>query len=553
MRSEQADLTAHRPDRYDAPDFSQAPSMSLARSTGVVGGMTLISRVLGFLRDMVLARIFGAGSGMDVFVVSFQIPNFLRRLFAEGAFSQAFVPVLSEYRSQRPHGDVKLLADRVAGTLGAVLLLLTVIGVVAAPLFILLFAPGFSGEPDKLELATYMLRLTFPYLLFISLTAFAGGILNTYGRFGVPAFTPVFLNLVMIATAVWLAPHMEEPIVALAVGVFIAGVVQLAFQVPYLRGVALLPRPRWGWRDEGVQKILRLMVPALIGSSVAQVNLIVDRIIASFLVTGSISWLYYSDRLLEFPLGIFGIALATVILPGLSRRHAEQSPQEFSATLDWALRLVAVVAVPAAVGLFVLAGPILATLFNYGEFGAQDVRMASISLMAYSVGLIAFTLVKVLSPAYFSRQDTRTPVRISIRAMLANIVLNLAIVVPMVRLGIPAAHAGLAAATGLAAVYNASALYRGLRRAGVYAPGPAWGVLGLRVLAANLAMAAALWLAAGPLDGWLAAGGGERTLRISGCIGLGLAVYAAMLLALGLRPRHLRHATPPPSVGSVSV
>ncbi|HRP36123.1 MAG TPA: murein biosynthesis integral membrane protein MurJ [Gammaproteobacteria bacterium] len=523
--------------------------MSLTRSTTVVGGNTLASRVLGLARDVVFARVFGAGAGMDVFVVAFQIPNFLRRLFAEGAFSQAFVPVLSEYQAKGSHEEVKALADRVAGTLGVALFLVTLLGIIAAPLFILLFAPGFSDEPDKLALASEMLRFTFPYLFFISLTAFAGGILNTYGRFGVPAFTPVFLNLVLIGAAVWLSPRYEQPIFALAIGVLIAGVAQLAFQLPFLRAIRLLPRPRWGWSHPGVQKIGRLMLPAILGSSVAQINLIVDRIIASFLVTGSISWLYYSDRLLEFPLGIFAIALATVILPGLSRRHAEQSMAAFSATLDWALKLVAVIALPAAVGLFMLAGPMLATLFQYGETTAFDTRMAQLSLMAYSVALVGFTLVKVLSPGYFSRQDIRTPVRVSIRAVFVNIGLNLLFVVPMIVQGIPGAHAGLAAATGLAAVYNASALYRGLRDNGVYAPGSGWGALAVRVLLANVAMAAALWLVAGPLDAWLAASWDARVLRLAGCIALGLAVYLGALLAVGMRPRHLRSrlGTPPAS------
>lgn len=514
--------------------------MSLARSTTVVGGNTLASRVLGLARDVVFARLFGAGAGMDVFVVAFQIPNFLRRLFAEGAFSQAFVPVLSEYQAKGSHDEVQDLADRVAGTLSVALFLVTLLGIVAAPLFILLFAPGFAGEPDMLALASEMLRLTFPYLFFISLTAFAGGILNTYGRFGVPAFTPVFLNLVLIGAAVWLSPRFAQPIFALAVGVLIAGMVQLAFQLPFLRAIRLLPRPRWGWSHPGVRKIGKLMLPAILGSSVAQINLIVDRIIASFLVNGSIAWLYYSDRLLEFPLGIFAIALATVILPGLSRRHAEQSMAAFSATLDWALKLVAVIALPAAVGMFMLAGPMLATLFQYGVFAAADTRMAQLSLMAYSVALVGFTLVKVLSPGYFSRQDIRTPVRVSIRAVFVNIGLNLIFVVPMVVLGIPGAHAGLAAATGLAAVYNAVALYRGLRSTGIYAPGAGWRALAVRVLLANAAMAAALWLVAGPLEAWMAASWDARTLWLAGCIALGLAVYLGALLALGVRPRHLR-------------
>ena len=526
--------------------------MSLAKSTTVVGGNTLASRVLGFARDVVFARMFGAGAGMDVFVVAFQIPNFLRRLFAEGAFSQAFVPVLAETQSRGSHEDVKVLADRVAGTLGALLFLVTLVGVVAAPLFILLFAPGFSDDPEKLGIASDMLRLTFPYLFFISLTAFAGGILNTYGRFGVPAFTPVFLNLVLIAAAIWISPRFEDPIFGLAIGVFVAGIVQLGFQLPFLRALGLLPRPRWGWHHPGVRRIGRLMLPAILGSSVAQINLIVDRVIASFLVTGSISWLYYSDRLLEFPLGIFGIALATVILPGLSRRHAERSMAAFSATLDWALKLVAVIALPAAVGLFILAGPMIATLFQYGEFTPTDTQMARLSLMAYSVALVGFTLVKVLSPGYFSRQDIRTPVRVSIRAMFVNIGLNVVFVVPMIMLGIPGAHAGLAAATGLAAIYNASALYAGLRGTGIYVPGEGWRALTVRVLLANLAMGVALWLVAGPLDGWLAAAWHARGLRLAACIGLGLVVYVGALLALGMRPRHLRSRPgAPPSSHSV--
>ena len=519
--------------------------MSLSKSTAVVGGNTLASRILGFARDVVFARLFGAGMGMDVFVVAFQIPNFLRRLFAEGAFSQAFVPVLSEYQSKRSHEEVRELADRVTGTLAAALFLVTLLGVLAAPLFIMLFAPGYLQETEKLELGSAMLRLTFPYLFFISLTALAGGILNTYGRFGVPAFTPVFLNLVLIGAALWLSPRFDEPIMGVALGVLFAGLVQLAFQLPFLRALRLLPRPRWGWRHPGVRRIGKLMLPAILGSSVAQVNLIVDRIIASFLVTGSISWLYYSDRLLEFPLGIFAIALATVILPGLSRRHAEQSMAAFSATLDWALKLVLVIALPAAVGMFILAGPMLATLFQYGEFTPYDVRMASLSLMAYSVALLGFTLVKVLSPGYFARQDIRTPVRVSIRAMLLNVGLNIVFVVPMVLLAIPGAHAGLAAATGLAAVYNASALYRGLRSTGVYQPGEGWRRLGFQVLAANFAMAAVLLGLAGPLDDWLEAVWHERGLRLAGSILAGLAVYAVTLLALGLRPQHLRGASAP--------
>lgn len=515
-------------------------SRALIKSTSVVGGMTLLSRMLGLVRDLVFARFFGAGLGMDVFVVAFQIPNFFRRMFGEGAFSQAFVPVFAEYRSRKSEAQTRELADRVAGTLGLVLLLIALIGTLAAPGFILLFASGFVAEPEKFDLAVQLLRITFPYLLFISLTAFAGGMLNTFGRFAVPAFTPVLLNISLISAAIWAATWFDAPIKALAWGVFVAGLAQLLFQLPFLARIGMLPRPRWGWHHEGVRRIMRLMLPALFGSSVAQINLIIDRVIASFLATGSISWLYYSDRLMEFPLGVFAIALATIILPGLSARHADEQPEAFSQTLDWALRLVCVIAVPAAVGLFVLAGPMLATLFNYGAFDTYAVEMATWSLMAYAVGLLGFTLVKVLAPGYFARQDTRTPVKVGIIAMLANIALNLALVIPMVKTGFVAPHMGLALATGIAAFINAGLLYRGLRRIGVYAPGPGWLALAARVLIANLVMIAFIVPLAGELSSWVQLGWQGRVLRLAGCIVGAALVYLLALLVTGLRPAHLR-------------
>ncbi len=508
-------------------------AQGLFKSIASVGAMTFISRVLGFVRDMVIARVFGASAGADAFFVAFKIPNFLRRLFAEGAFSQAFVPVLSEYKTQRGHEEVKELVDHVSGALTGVLFLVTVAGVIAAPLLIWLFAPGFSADKSKFDLAVDMLRITFPYLLFISLTAFAGGILNAYGRFAVPAFTPVFLNLCMIAAALWLAPLMAEPVTALAWGVFAAGVVQLLFQWPYLRGLRLLPRPRWRRGHEGVKRILKLMLPVMFGSSVAQINLLIDTLIASFLVTGSVSWLYYSDRLVEFPLGIFGVALATVILPKLSQQHAQSSPETFSRTLDWGLRWVLVVGLPATVGLVVLAAPMLATLFYYGEFTRHDVLMSSYSLMAYSTGLLGFILVKVLASGFYSRQDTRTPVRCALAAMGANLVLNLVFVWHL-------AHAGLALATALAASLNAALLYRALRRTGAFHLQPGWRALLWRLSAASVAMGVLLWWGAGSLDDWAQWGASQRAWRLLLWIAAGAAVYAAVALAAGLRPRHLR-------------
>ncbi len=504
----------------------------MVKSTVTVSSMTLLSRMLGFIRDMVVARIFGAGLETDAFFVAFKIPNFMRRLFAEGAFALSFVPVLSEYKAQRDHDEIKRLTDDVAGTFGAVLLLITVIGVLAAPLLIAIFAPGFIDEPGKYDLATEMLRLTFPYIFFISLTAFAGGILNTYGRFGVPAFTPVLLNLVLISCALWLAPQMDEPIMALAWGVFFAGLAQLLFQFPFLAKLKLLPRPRFNRKNKGVQKIKTLIIPALFGSSVAQINLLLDTLIASFLVTGSVTWLYFSDRLVEFPLGILGIALATVILPNLSQQHAAASTEAFSKTLDWALRWVLIVGTPAMVGLFLLAGPMLTTLFQYGAFSQHDVEMAAGSLMAYSIGLMGFILVKVLAPGFYARQDTKTPVKIGIIAMLANMVMNLILVFPL-------AHVGLALATSLSAFLNAFLLFRVLRREGVYRPEAGWLTLMLQVLAANLAMAALLWWGAGDLQNWFAWSGWQRSMQLLLWVAAGAALYFVVLLLCGVKFRQL--------------
>ncbi|MCG6860401.1 MAG: murein biosynthesis integral membrane protein MurJ [Chromatiaceae bacterium] len=506
---------------------------SLAKSIAKVGSNTFLSRILGFIRDLVVARVFGADAGTDAFFVAFKIPNFMRRLFAEGAFSMAFVPVLNEYKAKRGFPELKRFVDDVAGALGAVLLGVTVLGVLGAPLVIMLFAPGFAGDADKQALATEMLRLTFPYLLFISLTAFAGGILNTYERFGVPAFTPVLLNISLIACALWLAPLMEQPIVALAWGVLIAGVAQLAFQIPFLARIKLLPRPRLNSRDPGVKRIVRLMVPALFGVSVTQISLLIDTLLASFLVTGSISWLYYGDRLMEFPLGILGVALGTVILPRLSQKHAEQSPEVFSRTLDWALRWVLLLGVPAAVGLLVLAGPLMATLFHSGEFTGEDVRMAARALMAYSLGLAAQMGIKVLAPGFYARQNMKTPVRIAVIAMLTDIAFALMLMFPL-------GHVGLAMATTMAATVNASLLLRGLLRDGSYRPERGWIWLLARGLGSCLIMGLVLWWGAGETAHWLEMGVWERVLRLFGLIFAGGATYVLSLLALGIRVGHFR-------------
>jgi putative peptidoglycan lipid II flippase len=506
------------------------------RSLFTVGAFTFLSRILGFARDLVLAHAFGAGAATDAFFVAFKIPNFFRRLFAEGAFATAFVPVLSEYKEKRAFEDLKRFVDHIAGALGGVLLAITIIGVLFAPFIIMIFAPGFIGDDEKQLLASDMLRLTFPYLLFISLTAFCGAILNTYGKFGPPAFSPVLLNVCLITAALWLAPQMERPVVALAWGVFIAGVVQLLFQLPFLAHLRLIPRFSIDRKDEGVKRVMWLMVPALFGVSVTQLNLLLDTLLASFLETGSISWLYYSDRLMEFPLGVLGVALGTVILPNLSAKHASESKEGFSKTLDWALRWVLFLGLPSAVGLFVLAGPIIATLFQSDLFLPRDVEMATRSLMAYSIGLLAFIAIKVLAPGYFARQDTKTPVKIAIKAMSVNMVLNLILIFPL-------AHAGLALATTLSSSLNAWLLYRGLRQEGIYQPAPGWWKLILRALLACTAMAACLWWLAGDLSAWTSMARIDKILNLLGLILGGGLVYLGLLFAMGFRPSWILKAS----------
>lgn len=516
-------------------------SRAIFKSTSVVGLSTLLSRVTGLLRDMVYSQAFGAGTLMDAFLVAYKIPNFLRRLFAEGAFSQSFVPVISEYRVRRDKAEVVELVSGVFGTLGAVLFGVTLVGVLAAPLIILLFAPGFTQAAGKYDLAVTMLRWTFPYLFFISLTALLSGVLNSYGRFGVPALTQVIMNLVMIVFAVGLAADSDNPGVVLAIGVFVSGALQLLFQLPFVARLGLLSWPRWRPAAEGVRRIGKLMIPGILGSSMAQVSLLLDTLIASFLVTGSIAWLYYADRLMEFALGVFSIALATVILPGLSRHHANGSQERFSGTLDWALRLVLLVVAPAAVALLVLAGPITATVFGYGKFTARDVEMTQYGLMAYSWGLLGFSLVKVLAPGYFARQDTRTPVRIGLIALGVNMGINVAVVLPAHLLGFAFPHVLLATSTCISAAVNTFLLWRGLRRDGIYRPVQGWTPLLVRLALANLVMGALLWWMVGGLEAWLEAAAPERVWRLLQCIVAGGAAYFAVLALSGLRPAHLRN------------
>ncbi len=507
---------------------------SMLKSTRLVGGMTMISRVFGMIRDIILARLFGAGLGFDVFIVAFRIPNFLRRLFAEGGFSQAFVPVLSEYREKRKPEEVQALIDQTGATLGLILLIISALGVVLAPLLISIFAPGFIGETEKFGLASKMLQVTFPYILFISLTAFAGAILNTYHNFGIPAFTPVLLNLSLIGCAIWLAPAFPEgqQVVALAWGVLIAGVIQLSFQVPFLLKLKLLPIPRFNRDREGVKRIMTLMLPTLFAVSITQINLLIDTLIASFLQTGSISWLYYSDRMVELPLGVFGVALATVILPNLSIEHTRGDNATFSGIVSWALGLVFIIAIPAAVGLALLSVPILTTLFQYAEFTTNDVIMSSKSLMAYAIGLPGFILIKVFSSAFFSRQDTSSPVKIAAIAMVANIVLNLMLVGYF-------QHAGLALASSLSAYLNSGLLYLKLKQSGIHVSlKPEIKMLRVACIAVIIMSICLIMLIPGQ-DAWFQWDVYQRVMQLVLCIIAGILIYFAGIYIQGIRLRDL--------------
>lgn len=453
-------------------------SAKLLKSGIIVSVMTLMSRVLGLVRDVVTANVLGAGSLADVFLLVNRIPNFLRRLFAEGAFSQAFVPVLAEVKAK--HGDdaVRELVAKAAGTLGVIVTVVTLLAMLGSPLIIAIFANGWfadylvahgwftsyltnGGDAAKFEQASTLLKITFPYLWFITFVALSGAVLNTYNKFAVAAFSPVFLNIAMIGAALYLSPHTDSPATALAWGVFLGGLLQLLFQLPFLARAGLLVLPRWGWRDDNVVRIRTLMIPALFGVSVSQINLLLDTIIASYLQDGSVSWLYYSDRLLEFPLGLFGIAIATVILPNLARLHATDNQQDFRVTLDWGISLICLLGLPSMVGLILLAEPILLMVFAHGEFTVDDATKASWSLVAYCAGLVPLMLIKVLAPAFYARQDIKTPVRIGIIAMVANMVFNL-LLAPFI------SYAGLALATSMSGALNAWLLYQGLKNGGIY-------------------------------------------------------------------------------------
>ncbi|MDP3705115.1 MAG: murein biosynthesis integral membrane protein MurJ [Legionellaceae bacterium] len=497
---------------------------SLLRATTLVSVMTFMSRIMGFVRDMILAQMFGAEASMDAFYIAFKIPNFMRRLFAEGAFSQAFVPVLAEYQKTRTLDEVRIFLARISGGMSAVLTLVTVVGVIASPVIIYIFAPGFGGDSVRSALATQMLQLTFPYLMLVSLTAMAGAILNTYGYFGVPAFTPVFLNISMILCALYLSPHFAVPVVALAWGVLIAGIVQLLFQIPFLWHRKLLVKPRLVMSDPGVRRVLKLMVPALFGVSIAQINLMIDTIFASFLQVSSVTWLYYTDRLTDFPLGVFGVAIATVILPHLSRRHAEQSPEHFSKALDWGLRLLLLIGFPAGLGLAVFSMPMTAACFAYGKFTAFDVLQTQKSLITLGIGVPGFMMVKVLASGFYARQDIKTPVKVGVYSMVVNSIFCALLVYPL-------AHAGLTLASSIAGYVNCGVLLFLLVRRDIFQIRPGWARFLWQLTVANLVMAVYLFYMIGDIASWMAM---SRSLRLGSLLMHVSVAGVIYIVALGL-------------------
>ncbi|OBU10069.1 murein biosynthesis integral membrane protein MurJ [Photobacterium aquimaris] len=516
-------------------------SKRLLRSGMIVSAMTLVSRVLGLVRDVVVANLMGAGAAADVFFFANKIPNFLRRLFAEGAFSQAFVPVLTEYHAAGDVDKTRLLIARAAGTLGGIVTIVTLVGVLGSGVVTALFGFGWFWDwvhgtapgAEKFELASLLLKITFPYLWFVTFVALSGAILNTLGKFAISSFTPVFLNIAIIGCAVFVAPHLTKPEIGLAVGVFIGGLVQFGFQLPFLYREGYLVRPQWGWNDPGVTKIRKLMLPALFGVSVTQINLLLDTLIASFLMTGSISWLYYSDRLLEFPLGLFGIAIATVILPALSRKHVDKSPEQFSHTMDWGVRMVLILGIPAMLGMITLAKPMLMVMFMRGEFDLYDVNQTAMSLWVVSAGLLNYMLIKVFAPGYYARQDTKTPVKIGIIAMVSNMVFN-AIFAPFY------GYVGLSIASVLSALLNAGLLYRGLHKENIYRVSRQTLLFVLRLAIAGVVMVAGLLWFSPTTEQWLGFHLLERMMWLFGLIFGGSGLYLLCAIILGVRPRHLR-------------
>ena len=510
--------------------------MNLLKALAQVSSMTLVSRILGFARDAIVARIFGAGFATDAFFVAFKLPNLLRRIFAEGAFSQAFVPILAEYRTQRGEEATRGFVADVCGLLALILFVVSALGMIAAPAVIWISAPGFANTPEKFALTTELLRITFPYILLISLASLAGSILNAWNKFSIPAFVPTLLNVSFIVFALFLAPYFDPPVLALAWAVAAGGVAQLVFQLPHLKQIGMLVRPRLNLKDAGVWRVMKQMGPAILGVSVGQISLIINTIFASFLVSGSVSWMYYADRLMEFPSGMLGVALGTILLPSLSRSHSSGNAEEYSRLLDWGLRLCLLLALPSAVALAVISEPLIAALFQYGKFGAHDALMTQQALIAYSVGLIGLILVKVLAPGFYARQNIKTPVKIALMTLAATQLMNLAFIWHL-------RHAGLALAIGFGACFNATLLYIQLRRHDIFRPQPGWKAFSGKLVAAVVVMALVLWGLMQVMPVWASGHMAWRCLRLSGLVIAGATTYFGVLALLGFRPRDFSRRT----------
>lgn len=508
-------------------------SKQLTKSASIVGFMTLLSRIMGFVRDILVAMFFGAGPAYDAFLVAFKIPNFMRSLLAEGAFSQAFVPLLSEYHTKYGEQEIRQFIDKVAGSLAIVVFLVMCLLMFGAPIVIRMFAPGFDVNGERFTLAVQMLQITAPYLFFISLTAFCSGVLNTFNRFAIPALTPILLNLSMIGTTLWLRGHLEQPIFALAYGVLLGGILQLALQLPFLWHLHLLPRMKIAFRDPAVKRLLALIAPLVFGASVVQVNLLIVTVFASFLPAGSVSWLYYAERLMQFPLGVFGIALATVVLPHLAKQHAKQNDGNFHGVLDWALKCVCLIGIPASIALIVLANPLLTTLFEYGKFTIFDVKQSQGALVAFGFGLAAFIFIKIFAAACYARQDVRGPVRVAVICLFINVALSAVLMQYF-------AHVGLALSTTLSALCNAALLYFRLYRHAHFRLQTPWLAFSIQLVSANVAMVGILFAIMHYFGDWQLLSIKVRVLGLVILVGAGMFAYFATLAVTGLRPRHLR-------------
>ncbi|STZ77319.1 murein biosynthesis integral membrane protein MurJ [Bergeriella denitrificans] len=510
--------------------------MNLLGALAKVGSLTMVSRVLGFVRDTIIARAFGAGMATDAFFVAFKLPNLLRRIFAEGAFAQAFVPILAEYKETRSPEATQAFVRHVAGMLSFVLVIVTAVGILAAPWVIYVSAPGFAKNPDKFQLSIDLLRVTFPYIFLISLSSFVGSILNAYHKFSIPAFTPTLLNVSFIVFALFFVPYFDPPVTALAWAVFVGGVLQLVFQLPWLAKLGFLKMPKLDFKDAAVNRVMKQMAPAILGVSVAQISLVINTIFASFLQSGSVSWMYYADRLMELPTGVLGAALGTILLPTLSKHAAGDNPQAFSGLLDWGLRLCMLLAMPAAVGLAVLSFPLVATLFMYKEFTLHDALMTQHALIAYSFGLIGLIMIKVLAPGFYARQNIKTPVKIAIFTLVCTQLMNLAFIGPL-------KHVGLALAIGLGACLNAGLLFFLLRKHGIYRPGKGWGMFLVKMLAALSVMGGGLWAAQTYLPfEWAGVGGLQKFWQLCILVAIGGGLYFTALGLLGFRPRDFKRS-----------